>query len=81
MHQVYARWSRLQASAAATPACDVVQRLLIIVSPYTRIAGAALWGYPIAPSFLLEYPPRADPLIGPRQESGATGSASADFPA
>ena len=64
MHQVYARWSGLQASAAASAACDVAPRLLIMASPNTRIAGAALRAYPIALSFLLEYPPRTDPLIG-----------------
>ena len=49
---------------AAALARDVEPRLLILVSPYTSLADAALRAYPIAPSFLLKYPLRTDRLIG-----------------
>ncbi|MEO8751397.1 MAG: alpha/beta fold hydrolase [Casimicrobiaceae bacterium] len=49
---------------ATALARDVAPQLLVLVSPYTSLADAALRAYPVAPSFLLKYPLRTDRIIG-----------------
>jgi len=45
-------------------AVDVDPQLLILVSPFSSLAAAAMEAYPIAPEWLLKYPIRTDQIIG-----------------
>jgi alpha-beta hydrolase superfamily lysophospholipase len=54
----------LGSGLAVALARDVAPPLLVLVSPYTSIADAALREYPVAPSFLVRYPLRSDQVIG-----------------
>ncbi len=49
---------------AASLARDVRPALLVLVSPYASLAGAAKRAYPLAPEWLLKYPLRTDEIIG-----------------
>ena len=53
----------LGSGLAIALARDVAPPLLVLVSPYTSVADAALREYPIAPGFLVRYPLRSDELI------------------
>lgn len=54
----------LGAALAASLACDVQPRLLVLVSPFSSLAASAAQAYPWAPGWVLKYPLRTDAIIG-----------------
>jgi alpha-beta hydrolase superfamily lysophospholipase len=58
-------YGRSLGTALAAPlARDVNPRLLVLVSAFTSLAGAAAQEYPWAPGWILKYPLRTDEVIG-----------------